>query len=99
MRMSELPELLDEMLLGGAGNGCLLQWTIPPELECRSYGELVEKLLREYSALAVGLFRGGRDVSSPLPYVFTNPPRTTELYLDDLVYVIGRPVDAMRCDG
>ena len=75
----DLPDLLEDLLIGSSGSGCLLQWVVPAEVRGGCYADLVEHLIDRHSALAIGLLRAGVLTASPLPYVLTNPPPDTPL--------------------
>ena len=98
VRLPLLPELIEELLIGSALGGCLLQWAVPSQLRDAEYFLLVELLITQHNAVPIGLLRAGGSTSSPLPYVLTNPPSTTRLALDDHVFVVARaenePIDA-----
>ena len=71
----------------------LFQIDIPEGLESRTFGALF-KFLVQRQMVAVALYRGlfpGMKVgpkSNKLPYVFTNPPKDTELFSCDKVFVL-----------
>jgi hypothetical protein len=90
LRLPELPDLLEDLLVGSSGGGCLLQWCIPACMRDSTYGDLVEHLAVQHSAMPVGLLRAGMDTSAPLPFVLTNPPSSTQLHPDDHVFVVAR---------
>lgn len=71
----------------------LFQIDIPEGLESRTFGALF-KFLVQRQMVAVALYRGlfpGMKVGpkgNKLPYVFTNPPKDTELFSCDKVFVL-----------
>jgi len=90
LRLPELPDLLEDLLVGSSGGGCLLQWCLPTCMHHSTYGDLVEHLAVQHSAMTLGLLRAGLDTSAPLPFVLTNPPSATQLHTDDHVFVVAR---------
>ena len=74
-------------------SSCLYQMNIPENLEKKTYGELY-KLLSTQGIIPLGLFRGiFSNISigpkaNKMPYVFTNPPKTAEVYSCDKVFVL-----------
>lgn len=90
LRLPELPDLLEDLLVGSSGGGCLLQWCLPTCMHHSTYGDLVEHLAVQHSAMTLGLLRAGLDTSAPLPFVLTNPPSATQLHPDDHVFVVAR---------
>jgi hypothetical protein len=74
-------------------SSCLYQMSIPENLEPKTYGALYQHLSLQ-GIIPLGLLRGvapgismGRK-SNKIPYVFTNPPKDTELYNCDKVFVL-----------
>ena len=90
VRLPQLPELVEELLLGCGGQGCLLQWPVPADLAGRSYGELFERFVTRFNAMPLGLLRAGNGCCSPLPYVLTNPYSALRLAADDRVFVVAK---------
>lgn len=76
-------------------NSSLYQISIPDGLESRTYGALY-RLLSRRKQIPLGILRGvfSNTKSGPkankLPYVFTNPPKDTELFTCDKVFVLSQ---------
>lgn len=73
-----------------------------PEGETRTYGELFKSMVKE-GLIPLGLYRGvlkNMQVGpkgNKLPYVFTNPPKETELFSCDKVFVLSqKPIMGKR---
>jgi hypothetical protein len=80
----------------------LYQISIPDGLESRTYGALY-RLLSRRKQIPLGILRGvfSNTKSGPkankMPYVFTNPPKDTELFTCDKVFVLSQtPVGVHR---
>jgi hypothetical protein len=74
-------------------NSCLYQISIPENLgEKRTYGALYHSLAQQ-GIIPLGILRGtssmgmGRNANK-LPYVFTNPPKDTELFNCDSIFIL-----------
>lgn len=76
-------------------NSSLYQISIPDGLESRTYGALY-RLLSRRKQIPLGILRGvfSNTKSGPkankMPYVFTNPPKDTELFTCDKVFVLSQ---------
>ena len=73
-----------------------------PEGETRTYGELFKSMVKD-GLIPLGLYRGvlkNMQVGpkgNKLPYVFTNPPKETELFSCDKVFVLSqKPIMGKR---
>lgn len=80
----------------------LYQISIPDGLESRTYGSLY-RLLSRRKQIPLGILRGvfantkSGPKSNKMPYVFTNPPKDTELFTCDKVFVLSQvPVGLHR---
>jgi hypothetical protein len=80
----------------------LYQISIPDGLESRTYGALY-RLLSRRNQIPLGILRGvfSNTKSGPkankMPYVFTNPPKDTELFTCDKIFVLSQtPVGISR---
>ena len=80
--------LLKLMVNKDYGGPRIFQLAVPPELTSRTYGEILEYLLRKHDTLAVGLYRAGGYLGSFLPYVYTNPPADSKVYQSDRLFVL-----------
>ena len=75
----------------------LYQIPIPEGLESRTYGALY-RLLARRGQIPLGILRGiyshtkSGPKSNKMPYVFTNPPKDTELFTCDKVFVLSQTV-------
>jgi len=73
----------------------LYQIGIPDGLESRTYGALY-RLLSRRKQIPLGILRGvfshtkSGPKSNKMPYVFTNPPKDTELFTCDKVFVLSQ---------
>lgn len=73
----------------------LYQIKVPDDLESKTYGALF-KYLAQRNMIPLGLFRGvfpqmrQGPKGNKMPYVFTNPPRDTELFSCDRVFVLSQ---------
>lgn len=73
----------------------LYQIGIPEGLESKTYGSLY-KLLAERKMIPLGLLRGVfphtkcGPKANKMPYVFTNPPKDTELFSCDKIFVLSQ---------
>lgn len=73
----------------------LYQIPIPDGLDSRTYGSLY-RLLSRRKQIPLGILRGvfSNTKSGPkankMPYVFTNPPKDTELFSCDKVFVLSQ---------
>lgn len=83
-------------------NSSLYQISIPDGLESRTYGALY-RLLSRRKQIPLGILRGvfSNTKSGPkankMPYVFTNPPKDTELFSCDKVFILSQtPVGLNR---
>jgi len=83
----------------------LYQISIPDGLESRTYGSLY-KFLAAKNIIPLGLYRGVFSHMKMGPkmnkdsYVFTNPPKDTELFSCDKVYVLSQaPINSGRLGG
>jgi hypothetical protein len=71
------------------------QISIPDGLESRTYGALY-RLLSRRNQIPLGILRGvfSNTKSGPkankMPYVFTNPPKDTELFTCDKIFVLSQ---------
>lgn len=81
----------------------LYQIPLPEKLETRTYGALFSHLVKKKKQIPLGLLRGvfNNTKSGPkgnsLPYVFTNPPKDTELFSCDRIFVLSQtPVKITR---
>ena len=63
----------------------VLQAEVPERLQNKEYGFVVETLLLENDVLPIGLYRPDGDGRY---YVYTNPPMTTVLTVDDFIFVL-----------
>ena len=71
-------------------SSCMYQIPLPKSMVGKTYGRLFH-YLAENGILAIGLFRGVDDNTvNAMPYVFTNPPKTSRLYACDKVYVLSQ---------
>jgi voltage-gated potassium channel Kch len=79
--------------LAGVKSSTLCQIPIPEGLESRTYGALF-RFLAKTGVIPVGLFRGVfpqmkvGSKNNKMSYVYTNPPRDTELFSCDKVFVL-----------
>mmetsp|Transcript_46627 Transcript_46627/g.77688 ORF Transcript_46627/g.77688 Transcript_46627/m.77688 type:complete len:1396 (+) Transcript_46627:50-4237(+) len=64
------------------------QLPTPEEFVGKTYQDLFLHLLLEKGVLPLGLYRAQRTAGSVLPFVYTNPQRSTPLVAGDMVYVI-----------
>jgi hypothetical protein len=71
----------------------LYQISIPDGLESRTYGALY-RLLSRRKCIPLGILRGvfsntkSGPKSNKMPYVYTNPPKDTELFSCDKIFVL-----------
>lgn len=85
----------------GMQGSALYQISIPEGLESRTYGSLY-RLLARRKQIPLGILRGiySHTKSGPknnkMPYVFTNPPKDTELFTCDKVFVLSQHPIAAR---
>ncbi len=86
----------------GLVNSSLYQIPLPEGLETRTYGALFS-LLAKRKQIPLGILRGifSNTKSGPkaniLPYVFTNPPKDTELFSCDKIFVLSQtPIKITR---
>jgi hypothetical protein len=63
----------------------VLQAEVPERLQNKEYGFVVETLLLENDVLPIGLYRPDGDGRY---YVYTNPPMTTVLTVNDFIFVL-----------
>eukprot|EP01064_Diplonema_japonicum_P001559 TRINITY_DN11028_c0_g1_i1.p1 TRINITY_DN11028_c0_g1~~TRINITY_DN11028_c0_g1_i1.p1 ORF type:complete len:1457 (+),score=340.47 TRINITY_DN11028_c0_g1_i1:79-4449(+) len=62
---------------------------VPDILVGSTYGELFYSMSLKSEMIPLGLYRApGADSKSPLPYVYTNPPKNTVVKANDHVYVL-----------
>ena len=80
----------------------LYQIPLPDGLESRTYGSLY-RLLSRRKQIPLGILRGvfantkSGPKSNKMPYVFTNPPKDTELFTCDKVFVLSQtPVGVQK---
>lgn len=79
--------------LNAVRGSCLYQMSIPDNLEKRTYGSLYQYLAAR-GKVPLGLLRGifanmnMGPKSNRMPYVYTNPDASTELYTCDRVFVL-----------
>ena len=91
----------NRVLANDAGFTCV---KVPAPFEGMLYGTLFDHCLINYEAICLGLYRVVADqtfVSDPdsgagsthlnHPFVYTNPPETTMLRIDDHVFLLGPP--------
>ena len=73
----------------------LYQIAIPDDLESHTYGALFKHLAKS-DMIPLGIFRGvfaqmkTGPKANKMSYVFTNPPRDTELFSCDKVFVLAQ---------
>jgi hypothetical protein len=86
----------------GLMNSSLYQIALPEKLESRTYGALFS-LLTKRKQIPIGLLRGvfANTKSGPknntTPYVYTNPPKDTELFSCDKIFVLSqKPIKITR---
>ena len=81
----------DNTMIGSA----LYQIPIPDGLESRTYGALY-RLLSRRKMIPLGILRGvftntkSGPKANKMPYVYTNPPKDTELFSCDRVFVLSQ---------
>ena len=81
----------------GSFLGCI---AVPEILINKTYGELFYSMALKMEMIPLGLYRGpGGASKSPLPYVFTNPTKTTIVRENDLVYVLQSGKDVENEDS
>ena len=79
--------------LSAVVSSTLCQINIPEGLESRTYGALY-RLLASQGCIPIGLYRGvfpqmkAGPKHNKMPYVYTNPPKDTELFSCDKVFVL-----------
>lgn len=66
----------------------LHQRPVPNQYVDRAYIDLFMGLLQTEGVLALGLYRAQGTLGSPVPYVFTCPPKDCVVNALDLVYVL-----------
>lgn len=66
----------------------LHQRHVPDQYANRAYIDLFMGLLQTEGVLALGLYRAQGTLGSPVPYVFTCPPKDCIVNASDLVYVL-----------
>ena len=69
----------------------LSQMQVPNAFYGKTFGELFVHLITAEDTVALGLYRRAGMHGSLLPYVFTAPPTSTVLTLDDLVFTLAQP--------
>jgi hypothetical protein len=96
------PSTLSGSSYASMPSSSLYQISIPDGLESRTYGSLY-RLLSRRKQIPLGILRGvfSNTKSGPkankMPYVFTNPPKDTELFTCDKVFVLSQtPVGTSR---
>jgi hypothetical protein len=91
----------DKQVLTGSS---LYQIPVPENLQPKTYGALM-KLLAKDGILAIGLLRGmlyNMNIgpkSNKMPYVYTNPSKSTEVYTCDRVFVLSQRVLTANTDS
>jgi hypothetical protein len=91
--LSKKPKVGIQAITGSS----LYQIPIPEDLETKTYGSLFKHLCKD-DIVPLGILRGvfanmsmGAK-SNKSPYVFTNPPKDTELFMCDRVFVLSQKV-------
>eukprot|EP00908_Phaeocystis_cordata_P000336 Transcript_10358.p3 GENE.Transcript_10358~~Transcript_10358.p3 ORF type:complete len:190 (+),score=72.73 Transcript_10358:2069-2638(+) len=92
LRLPGLLPLLEDLLLGATGTGCLQQLDVPAPLHAAQWSVLFEYFLA-LGAVPLGLFRAP-GASNALPYVLTNPPPDTRIEPADKVFAVAMPGEA-----
>ena len=81
--------------LAAVNGSSLYQISIPEDLESHTYGALFKHLAKS-DMIPLGIFRGTfaqmktGPKANKMSYVFTNPPRDTELFSCDRVFVLSQ---------
>ena len=94
LRLPGLMQLLEELLLGSSGAGCLRCDALPAALHGATYGHLFDHYVRLGTTLPLGLFRAPPGAGA-LPYVVTNPPPTTVVAPTDKLLAVARPPSSL----
>lgn len=74
----------------------LVQRELPPHFVGRTYEELFVWLATAHGDIALGLYRPRNTLSSPMPYVCTNPNKGTVLVPGDRIFVMSHAPAAAR---
>lgn len=80
----------DKPTQSSKSSSSIFQISLPSEFENKEYGILFEWLVFQHKMIPLGLYRGKNINNNPMEYVFTNPPSSTILSIEDRIFVLSQ---------